>query len=167
MTTIRQTFIDDVINVARQSTVKNYIHGAILINGGKIYSRGYNIANRTYVGGVVMPCVHAEMNCLYNSAKLNKKRKIFDLIVVRINDNDKLIESKPCEMCTNAMKKFGIRRIYYSTDSGTIHKENLKDFFTEHLSRGMKNDIKNMSCKNQIKLLGRLLCDWYKNILIF
>jgi hypothetical protein len=46
-----------------------------------------------------------------------KKHK---LLVVRIGLNGCLGDSKPCCMCVNLMKHFGIERIYYSNQQGEI-----------------------------------------------
>ena len=42
------------------------------------------------------------------------------LLVIHLGLNGQLSDSKPCCMCINLMKRFGINRVYYSTNTGDI-----------------------------------------------
>ncbi len=81
--------------------------------------------------------------------KESKERKLkkYDVFVVRINkptksinkettDTDtKLVNARPCAHCLDMMKSVGIRRVYYSDDSGDIICENVKDMISIHTSK--------------------------------
>lgn len=51
----------------------------------------------------------------------------FDILVIRIDANGKLVDSAPCEMCVKFMIKFGIRNVYYSDNNGNIIAKKVKD----------------------------------------
>jgi hypothetical protein len=78
-----------------------------------------------------------------------RKSKKYDLFVVRINNaqkntETKLVNSRPCSHCLDMMKAVGIRRVYYSDDSGDIIYENVKDMISIHTSKvAQKYDISN------------------------
>lgn len=76
--------------------------------------------------------------------KESKERKLkkYDIFVVRINKPDnkessctKLVNARPCAHCLDMMKSVGIRRVYYSDDSGEIIYENVKDMISIHTSK--------------------------------
>lgn len=56
------------------------------------------------------------------------------MYVVRINGNDELLDSKPCNECLNAMKYMGINRVYYSLSNGDIIVEKVKNMESSFLS---------------------------------
>lgn len=71
-----------------------------------------------------------------------RKSKKYDIFVVRINKPDKkdsactkLVNARPCAHCLDMMKSVGIRRVYYSDDSGEIIYENVKDMISIHTSK--------------------------------
>lgn len=80
---------------------------------------------------------HAEENVLarYNKllekvdAKSYKKRKLC-LLVIRINAQGELTESKPCSHCVEVLKEYGIRKVSYSTKEGIIVSESLETMIT-------------------------------------
>jgi tRNA(Arg) A34 adenosine deaminase TadA len=63
--------------------------------------------------------LHAEA-----SAIIKAKRNLtgYSILVIRVR-NGKLMNSKPCEMCQGFLDHVGIRRIFYSTNEGTIVEE--------------------------------------------
>jgi len=50
----------------------------------------------------------------------NTKKKKYDLIVIRVIDNDELGNSRPCFNCLKLMKLVGIRKVYYSVSPDKI-----------------------------------------------
>jgi len=52
-------------------------------------------------------------------------------VVVRINKQGILRNSRPCNQCIDTMKKYNIKRVIYSTDDDTIISE--KPVFMEKL----------------------------------
>lgn len=73
---------------------------------------------------------HAEMSVLskYDKLKSNSKRVPSDLIVIRINRQGNMTNSKPCAKCIKYMSnsQYKIRHIYYSVDENTILRTSLK-----------------------------------------
>ena len=66
----------------------------------------------------------------------NIKNKKFNILVIRVNKNGDLCNSKPCMNCIKHMKKLGINKIYYSTDDNDIMCEKIKYIKSEHESLG-------------------------------
>jgi len=76
-----------------------------------------------------------------------------NILVVRITVNGNLTDSKPCCMCINLMKWYGIKKVYYSDNSGCLWclKLNAVDEETEmHASHGLKLMIFHCTCKGNI-----------------
>jgi tRNA(Arg) A34 adenosine deaminase TadA len=132
---IDSIIIDRLIKKATKSNVNNK-HSAGLIINNKIYSYGINRYlknNQT---------IHAEINIF---EKLKKHIKLlcgYDIIVIRINKNNILRNSRPCNNCIIKLKKFGIRRIFYSNNSGDVVYEYLNDMQFNHISSGNRWKIR-------------------------
>lgn len=89
---------------------------------------------------------HAEVNLLSSVSKFikneNKNKKI-DILVVRLNKEGTLSNSKPCLHCVIHMKKYysnNIRYIYYSNSHGEINRNSLNELLenTTHISKKYK-----------------------------
>lgn len=61
------------------------------------------------------------------------------LIVLRVNSHGQLVNSKPCKDCTEQLKLFGLKNVYYSNYEGRIHLEKIKDMHTTHICRSSKS----------------------------
>lgn len=72
-----------------------------------------------------------------NRKKMTKTKDI-DLYVVRVDCKGKLTDSKPCNHCLDAMKRVGIKKVFYSTSSRTIICEKVSDMISDHISHGQK-----------------------------
>lgn len=111
-----------------------------------------------------LPSIHAECKCLhilqtpriYHKNKLHlhnhslgrrtssqtqtktktKRRKKLNILVIRINGEGKLGNSRPCASCIEKMKTFGIYRVYYSDNTGKIIWEKLTEIINDHISIG-------------------------------
>jgi hypothetical protein len=72
--------------------------------------------------------------------KRNKKINFnkLHMTVIRIDDDNNLIESKPCDHCIKVMKTYGIRKVTYSTKDGTLITENV-DKITSTCSSGYRS----------------------------
>jgi len=57
-----------------------------------------------------------------------------DILVIRVNSKGLLVYSKPCVHCIRIMKKFGIKRVYYSIDNGSIQVEHVSKITSTHES---------------------------------
>jgi len=115
----RKYYVEKAADTAMKSDCKHHKHGAVIVNRktGDIVSTGYNHYTEYMMHSFTC---HAEMDALAKIKKLTKK--IFadlDLYVVRIgkeSNNFPLKYSKPCISCTKAILKYGIKKVYFSTD---------------------------------------------------
>ena len=62
-------YLMEAANEATKSDL-NYRHGAVLVNGHKIISTGYNQTRSKY-GNICTSCLHAEAACIHNYVKCN------------------------------------------------------------------------------------------------
>ena len=135
-----------IIAQAEQSDI-NFQHGSVLTKGSKILAKGYNKSRSKFMN-VIHTCIHAEMDVihtyistiLHKSVNFKKKDIIIPelskctLWVGRISKCGKLTESKPCLLCINYLRKIGIKKIGYSTNTGTICIEKTADMKTTHVT---------------------------------
>jgi deoxycytidylate deaminase len=136
-------------------------HAALLISGGKPLTFGYNhnrmIYNRNFIRSY-----HAEIHSLsqfLQKNNLNSMKKVLschspcnkythliskklEILVIRLDKQGNLKNSKPCKHCLETLKKFNIKTVYYSTDEGKIEMERIRDCSTDHYSHGQKRYYK-------------------------
>ena len=60
-----------------------------------------------------------------NNHKNHKHKKIYgasslQLIVIRVNSNGELRNSRPCHICVEDMRSHGIKKVYYTDDAGQL-----------------------------------------------
>ena len=67
-------------------------------------------------------------------AKLQRKIAKTDILVFR-NSVNGIRNSRPCSECLETMKKFGIRRVYYSLDTGDIVCEKVSKMISTHRTK--------------------------------
>jgi deoxycytidylate deaminase len=72
--------------------------------------------NKNFVAGI-----HCE-NALLSKMKFVKDLSPYKMVVIRINNNNKLSNSCPCVNCLEMLLKRNIKSIYYSTDQETFNK---------------------------------------------
>ena len=129
--------VNILIKIAQNSTV-NQRHSAALIKGDEIYNIGFN----KYCSNAKYSTIHAEIDALFTfkSSKYAKCMRGMDIIIIRINNYSscKLKISRPCDKCIDTLRKFHIRKVYYSDEYGNIVYENLKDMQKKHISSGNK-----------------------------
>lgn len=124
-----------------------YKHAAALISGNTIYSSGINkfikeIKDKN--NKIHYKTMHAEINVFENFPKRNVKG--MDILVIRINKNFALKNSRPCNQCIDKLNKIGIRKVYYSDDNGNIVSERVEDMERLHISSGTRQ----LMCHNFI-----------------
>lgn len=89
---------------------------------------------------------HAEISALKKYTKKLRNKKIknrkVNLVVIRVNSENKFMESRPCHHCMESLKKSGINinKLYFSTCEGTIECVNFNEWskLTHNLSSGNK-----------------------------
>jgi deoxycytidylate deaminase len=60
--------------------------------------------------------------------------KKLNILVIRVNSKNELVNSKPCENCIYYLRLYGIKNVYYSNENGEIVKEKITDIENEHQS---------------------------------
>jgi diaminohydroxyphosphoribosylaminopyrimidine deaminase/5-amino-6-(5-phosphoribosylamino)uracil reductase len=99
-------FIEIAEKIARSQSNGVQRHGAVIVKGGNIVGSG---ANRYTTG------THAEVCALGQGAWLNKLRGA-TIYIVRIRRDRRFGLSAPCIECQKMLRKYGIRKIYYTTN---------------------------------------------------
>lgn len=142
-----------VKNIARDEADKSpclHKHGAVISKGKHIFTSGHN----TYFRNSFMSyncedyCIHAEMaaaNSFINIfQRTNPKLKIkkYTIWCVRIS-KDGFINSSPCIICLERLKKIGFGKIGFSDSDGNIKQYKLDTFESFHYSSGF-GKIKNI-----------------------
>lgn len=97
---------------------KTHYHVATLEKGSKVIARSRNrIGTRSSGCGYSDYTIHAERAVVKALGDLSQLRGCI-LIVVRINRQNQIMDSKPCPDCqkflTKCMKKWGLKRVLYS-----------------------------------------------------
>lgn len=107
----------------------NYLHAAVLVKGGRILSVGINKPSQnSYVrrfGPYDHVTLHSELDAI-----LQVRKKIdltgCKMYVARLfKKNGEPAISRPCEWCQETLKKFGIKKVYYTSWDGSIEVENV------------------------------------------
>lgn len=108
-----------------QHATHQFRHAAVVYKGKRVFGLGWNNNKPTSVVDAKFPYPtrHAEIAALLNATSNDLTG--CDVLVVRVGRRDNQIgNSRPCKMCQHTMRKFGIRRCYYSISNdeiGCIH----------------------------------------------
>lgn len=113
----RQTyFLQCAAKVATKSTMEHK-HGAVIVHDNIIIASGFNYV---YEHMYHIRSIHAEVDALL---KVKSRGKHFlseaEMYVVRIGTSKMMCPlkySKPCSGCQKAIHKYGIKRVFYSTN---------------------------------------------------
>ena len=113
----KQKYFLDIAASIALSSIMNHKHGAIIVHKKKIIATGYNDMFSKFSHDY---SIHAEVNAIYSlKGKLKDILHECELYVVRIgpnNYNNPFKYSRPCSKCQNAINKFGIKKVFYSTN---------------------------------------------------
>jgi tRNA(Arg) A34 adenosine deaminase TadA len=102
--------IEEAVELASRSNGP-FRHGCVVMNGKKIVARGNNHV-RKKIGTL---SIHAEMDALW---KMDADYSSLKAIIVRSSKTGMLGNSRPCDMCMNALRQHGVKTILYSTNNG-------------------------------------------------
>ena len=130
-------FFEIAKNVSRLSDYKKTRLGAVVVDGKRILSTGYN-SNKTNPTqarynqyreiDVTFPAkVHAEVSAL--NSLIGKKDIDFHnlkLFVYRELKDGSIAMARPCPSCMALIKDLGIKKIYYTTPDGYV-EEDIRD----------------------------------------
>ncbi len=114
---INEQILNQLIKETTNSNM-HYKHAAALVYKNQILSMSSNLLINNTIS------LHAESNTIFKGIKLiGRNLKYLDMIVIRINKKQELVNSRPCNACIDKMNEYGIRKVYYSTDNGNIIHE--------------------------------------------
>jgi deoxycytidylate deaminase len=131
---IKKDILNQAVAVAMSSTSKKKV-GSIILKKGRLVASAVNIEKKSHPiqafygerasnihnndGLSQKIYLHSEVNCLIRS-----KGKGDTIIVARVGGNGgkELRNSKPCPICSLALKEYGIKHVHYSTDYGFFYE---------------------------------------------
>ena len=88
---------------------------------------------------MVSLCLIINGGVFYHPNGNKKSLSKLNLIVIRINKNQELKNSRPCANCLQFMKDVNINKVFYSSGNGTeIICERVKNMISHHVSFGNK-----------------------------
>ena len=123
-------------NKARQAAQISDFHkthiGCIAVYQGSVICIGCN-CNKTHPmqkkynkfrkkSDVLLPKLHAEINCLNSVKHLDINFSKVKLYIYRIRKDQPFGLARPCPSCMAAIQDLGIRDIYYTTNDGYVHE---------------------------------------------
>lgn len=91
---------------------------ALVVNKNRVLAVGYNHRKTHPISaGTRMQQLHAEMHAVLQCSPDTLAG--IDLVVARGRASKTPGMAKPCAVCQNILRRFGIKRVYYTTSSGT------------------------------------------------
>lgn len=92
-------------------------HGCVIVAGdGTVVSEGYN-HHRMAMSHKFS--IHAEVAALHRAKHAKTRLADCEMYVVRLGLGPSALKySKPCDDCVREITKWGIRRVYFSTNQG-------------------------------------------------
>ncbi len=107
------------------------LHGSIVYCGNTPIVQATN-GKAGHIFKKDVPSIHAEMNVLYRARNLLKKINNPVLVVVRYNRQGKLVNSYPCNLCIELIKKSSIVKVVYSDEYGHLCECRVRDLKHNH-----------------------------------
>ena len=101
-------------------------HVAIIFRKQKILGTGYNRVDKPYLQSPNVNSTHAEIDAISNRRFPSHSKSKYDILVISINPDGKLRNSRPCVECIKHLRKSNISHIYYSDENGQICRENVQ-----------------------------------------
>lgn len=119
---MKKYFIDRAIAEAKKSDFKQR-HGCIIFKGNRILASGHNEIR--YCNKLESKYTRWKNSLHAEARTILFNRFVFircSILVIRLNQKDQLVNSKPCPFCLELIQDEGIKNIYYSDSSGQIIK---------------------------------------------
>jgi dCMP deaminase len=152
-------YLDIAKSVSRRSPCTRVKYGAIIVKNDAIVSTGYNGpirggVNCYEVGGCIKdildlphgrsydlcPAVHAEENCVVNSARNGTSVLDGVLYLYGIDPKTgKTVYSEPCDRCKRAIINAGIRMVVTIKEDGSIQRFNVVDWIKQDTEKYLDN----------------------------
>ena len=107
---------------AKESKFERARVGAVICSGGRILSSGVNrIGYSRYRLDRRFPeSIHAEVAAIVGLLKTRRQHELVGsiLYVSRVDASGNARMARPCPNCRRIIESVGIRRVYYTTDTG-------------------------------------------------
>jgi deoxycytidylate deaminase len=118
------TVVRKLQNLRRLSNHKQHKLSALILHRGRPISFGYNNQTKTHPKIKKysdLKTLHAEMSALF---KIKNKSILKDctMVIYREHRNGVMANAKPCEVCTEMLRDYGITQVIYSTPNGWIEE---------------------------------------------
>ena len=128
-----ESMVSHLVQIASKSNM------GIKLAAGLFYSKkgfvgvGYN-STRTYVNKTVKSSVHAEDAVIqYIKSRFHRmKTKNLKIIVIRVSPGKRLLNSKPCLNCTQTIREYGIKKVYYINEENELVCEKIDAIQSYH-----------------------------------
>lgn len=129
----------ELLKKIANDSIVYYKHAAALLYNDTIYSYGINkfIKEIKIDNQIYYKTMHAEITVFEKLPK--KKVRGMDILVIRVNKNLTLKNSRPCSQCIDKLSKLGIRKVFYSNEEGDIVWEFVEQMKKTHISAGTRH----------------------------
>ena len=100
-----------------QKSTSRFKLGCVIANKNKVISLGYNSMDKTHPKvPSVWKMLHAELHALIGNSYNDTKGCV--AYIYRETKDGKLANAKPCQMCEDALRLAGLRKVFYSDLEG-------------------------------------------------
>jgi deoxycytidylate deaminase len=131
-------------NIPETNSTYAFQHFSGIYRNGKVLCHGSNNLRNSYNGECICYSTHAEMDVLYKLLRKYKSRPFKDtldlsdctIVVLRLSRDGSIKNSRPCNQCLDTMVRYRIKKILYSTDTGTFTSEKPESMEKNHVSSG-------------------------------
>jgi pyrimidine deaminase RibD-like protein len=91
---------------------------------------------------------HAEQCVLQNIDSIHRSRAKLKIVVIRIDAENNLTQSKPCNECIEYMKSKNIKKVTYSNEDGILITQSLTVITQTHITSGFRRIIRHINLIN-------------------
>lgn len=112
-------YLEQAMKVAELSE-ERYRHGAVLRKSGRTLSVGINRnTNDPMILDQSMNVKHFSIHAEYAAIRAVRKSDLqgASIYIARVSKNGEPVMSKPCVKCQKMLKKYGVKKVYYTIDN--------------------------------------------------
>ena len=100
---------------------------SIMIHGKKLIASGANVQTKThpyihYNGEFFNRGIHAELSAIFR-VKNREILKGATIFIYRQTKTGEFANARPCPMCYELIKKYGFKKMIYTTDTGIVEEK--------------------------------------------
>ena len=131
---LKPEVLNQAVAVAISSQSKKKV-GSIILKKGKLIASAVNLETKTHP---LQAAYGERASCIHNNEGLRMKKYLHSeiaailrgrgkgdtIVVARVGGTGakELRNSRPCVVCSMALKEYGIKHIHYSTDQGFFYE---------------------------------------------